>query len=372
MASTVIVPLTGVRLDPEGGLLRDYTLPAEHRTENYLSRYDRLTVVYDCVWSEAMKAHVLNAPPFLNLWEPFRASLTRDGAPVRDLRRIRYERCEQLVVPGPRGQLGCTLGGQSFAIETREPQAAPLAGLNAVLALNFNNRLEWIADWARFYVARHGAEAAVIVDNGSTDYGCDEIAATLAGIDGLRHAVIYSAPFPYGPISGGPKGFVSAKFFQMAMLNTARRDALARAAAVLSVDIDEIVDGPEGRTVFEAARRHPLGMLTIKGYYAYPERPDMIPARHGAHRFRADPNRQCNRKWCLVPSRLFGRAFRWHPHQIGGILQNAFTEQNAFFHNHCYGCTTGWKAKRLDFDVTLKRDPGLDALMDRYFPAVES
>lgn len=368
MADCEIVALAGVRLDPAGGVLRDFTRAEADRDRSYLDRYDRTTLLYDCVWREDLGVHILNAPLFLNLWPLLRDGLRRNGRPLAGVRRREWKRCEQVTVPGPRGGLSLQIGERHYPIAVRDSLRTRFAGRNCVLALNRDNQIGWITDWLRYHVERHGADAAILIDNGSQAYPLEGLAAAVAGIGGLRAAVILSAPYPYGPLSGRlRRNERLAKFFQSGMLNTARADAASAAGAVLSVDIDEVVTGPKGDTVFDAARRHPLGMVTIKGRYGYPADPAMIPCGHGAHRFRVATERQANRKWCVVPSGPIGWHFAWDVHQMGGLLQNLFTEQSRFTHVHCYGTTTGWKSKRRGFDAELVRDPELDALMDRYF-----
>jgi len=373
MATVEIVPLEGVRLDPEAGVLRDFTRPEHLVDDAFRAAYDRTSLVYDCVWRRDLGRHVMNAPPMLNLWPVLRDGLRRDGTPVTGLRRRASKRSEQIFAPGPEGTLSVDVAGRCYALPVRPSQRDRFAGLNCIMSLSRNNPLRWVRDWARFYVNRHGAQGAVVFDNGSDAYQLAEIAAALSSVPGLQAATVYSAPFSYGVNAGRLRfgWFRKEREFrclQTTMFNMAKSDAFAAARAVLNVDIDELVDGPADASIFDAAVRHPLGMVTTKGYYAYPERPDMIPADHAAHRYRATNVRKCNRKWCVVPTGPIGRNFTWDIHQLGGILQNAFTEQTAFFHHHCYGCTTGWKAQRTTFDTEIVRDPGLDDLMDRYLP----
>ena len=64
-------------------------------------------------------------------------------------------------------------------------RSAALRGDRVIFTINKDNDLAWIADWARFYVAEHGATAAVVYDNGSTDYiGRPLSGATLAAVPG--------------------------------------------------------------------------------------------------------------------------------------------------------------------------------------------
>ena len=66
MADCAIVPLTGIVLDPAGGILRDFTAAPEHRDAAYLDNYDNTTLVYDAVWSAPDKAVVLDVKSFFD------------------------------------------------------------------------------------------------------------------------------------------------------------------------------------------------------------------------------------------------------------------------------------------------------------------
>ncbi|MBE3639065.1 hypothetical protein [Mangrovicoccus algicola] len=357
-----VVPIAGYRLPETSALRRDPTRPPERQSAYYLEEYDDRTVIYDCVYLDREGGFLFTAPRFLNLWEPFRNGLRLDGAPVGPMRRVTWLRCEQVFLKAPRGSLSLQIAGETVALEVRDGLAEDFAGLNALVAVSKNNRLDWIANWARFHAAGHRAEAMVLFDNGSTDYTLEELAASVKGT-GLKRAVIYSAPFPYGPADKSGRFDVSPRFFQSAMLNLARRDALDRARAVLSIDIDELVLGPEGASVFDMAARHPLGMVTIQGSWVYPAETTEGPAPQQAHVWRAVPDKKCNRKWCMTPRGAMSRAFGWAVHQIGGISQNLFTMQGKFRLAHCRACSTGWKKNRFRFPEAMERDDALAALL---------
>jgi len=367
MAHATIVPLTGLRLPEDGSLLRDFTREEQHRDATYLDRYDRRTVFYDCQWRADLGRHVIHAPTFLNLWEPFAAGLAAETGAVRIASRRPWKRSEQVLLDAPRDGLSVTLDGITHPIRSRASERDRFAGLRLAITLNRNNRLDWIFDWATYHVRRHGMEAVAIADNDSTLYPLEDLRATLAAVEGLKQAVVYHAPFPYGP-SGkrrrrGEKG---AKFFQSGMLNVMRDDAAAAARSVLSVDIDELVLAPEGRTVFEMTERHPLGMLTFHGRWSYPARLDSGARPQREHVWRTVPSPKCHRKWCIVPTGIMGRRFLWDAHQIGGLAQNLFTTTRAVSHAHCRATTTNWRNDRFALDTPLHRDADLAAALERY------
>ncbi|MEL6913913.1 MAG: hypothetical protein AAFP13_05395 [Pseudomonadota bacterium] len=361
-----IVHLAGVRLDPACGLLRRWTRAEALRDADYTDNYDRRTLVYDCFWHPVRRAHVFVAPPFLNLWRPFRRGLSHDGQPARGARRRFYTRSEQVVLPGAAGALAVGLGGATYEVPVRAWQAPRFAGLDCIFTMNKDNDLDWIRAWAAHHIARHGAEGVVIFDNGSTAYGLEELAATLRGVPGLKAGLVYAVPFPYGPrrsrIGRLERG---AKFLQSATLNLARVDALARARGVLNVDIDEVVAGPAGISIFEAARAHWLGLVSFDGEWIYPAPGAAWPAPQAAHSHRVTPRNSCSTKWCVVPGRGFGRGLQWDVHRIGGGLQHLLARDDRFERLHCRACSTGWKAGRMQPPTgALRHDPGLEAVFD--------
>lgn len=366
MAEVHMAALAGLTLDAGGPLLRDHVRKPERRSEHYLQRFDRTTLVYDCVRLPERGSYLFTAPRFLNLWRPFRDGLRIGGVRPR-LRRRTWLRCEQVEAFAPEGAVTLEVAGRRHEIVPRDGLADRFAGMNALVAVNRNNALDWIADWAGYHARAQGAEAVVLFDNGSDAYAPADLAATLAQVPGLRQVAVFSAPYPYGPTDSAKPLEVSPRFFQTGMLNIARRDALARARAVLSVDIDEIARSRTGKRVFDMAVRHRLGMVTIQGKWIYPAPGTEGAVGHAAHVWRHVPDRKCNRKWCLRPGSPMDR-FGWAVHQIGGVLQNLFTEQDEVGLLHCYGTTTGWKAKRLSLPEPLECDPDLVAFMAEAFP----
>lgn len=363
-----VVALTGHVLSADSPVLRDHVRPPDRRSDQYRARYDRTTLFYDAVWLPDRRVHVVTAPRFLNLWSPFRAGLRIAGQPVRRVRLRRWLRCEQVEISGAEDALSLHWQGSDHPIPSRRAETPGFAGTNALVTVNRNNSLDWIADWAGFHARRHGADAVVLFDNGSDAYAPQDIADRLAGVPGLAHVRVFAAPYPYGPAESGGKFDISPRFFQTAMLNIARCDPLARARAVLNVDIDEICVSATGASVFDAAARHPLGMVTIPGSWVYPAPATSGPVGHGAHRFRNQPDDRCNQKWCQAPKGAFGRVFGWAVHRVDEVLQTLLTRQRDIRLVHCKGTSTGWKAQRFDLPTTLVEDPALATFMAAEFP----
>ena len=367
MTAARLVTLTGLRLPADAPVLRDHVRPEAARDAEYHDRYDRRTVFYDAVRTGTGERVVLTAPPFWNLWPMVRAGLRRDGQPLRRVTRQRHEKSEQLVLSLPRdSRLSLWIGDTDHPIAPRPSEAAAFAGLNVLATVAKDEPFDWIADWFAYHRSAHGAEAAVIVDNGSTAYAAADLAAHLAGLPGMAAALVYSAPFPYGPTGGRVKGERNPLFFQTAMLDLMRRDALAEARAVLGIDIDELVWSRSGRSVFDAAARFRHGMVKIHGEWVYPAPADPLPAPQRRHVFRAVPPRKTAQKWCAVPSGLLSR-FGWSPHHVGGDLVKLVPRSEDFRLLHCRGTSRGWKSGRFDRPETAE-SPDLAALMARHLP----
>lgn len=358
----VQISLDGLRLPEATEVLRQHTRPEDERSAHYLECYDRHTLFYDAVRLPGQDRVLLTGPPLLNLWPILRDNLYDDRGHVRGIRRQKFERCEQVSLPLPRGSL--KYGPDGSPITVRTPVTSTFAGLNALMTINRNNDLDWIRDWARFHIERHGAQAVVIFDNGSTEYEPQDLADRLSTLPKLEALAIVSAPFPYGVVDGG-QGLGRPAFLQPAMMNMARRDMLAQARAVLNIDIDELVWARGGESIFDAACARPNTMVKIHGRWAYPAPDALLPAPQRTHTHRAVPDKRCRQKWAAVPSGFLSR-FGWAAHQVGGPLVKIAKKDPRFELIHCRGTSTGWKDKR--FDLPERRfDPELADFMAGQF-----
>lgn len=363
-----VVDLHGFLLSADAPILRDHVRAEADRDAAYLSAYDRQTLFYDAFRPIGADHVILTAPPFLNLWPLCRSGLRIDGHCPRTLRRRQFAQDEQIVLRVPaRARISFRQGDIETPIEVRQGEARAFAGLNCLLAVVKDEPLDWISNWFAYHHSAHRAEAAVLFDNGSAVYDAATLARHLSALPGMKAALVYSAPFPYGPAGARRKGERHPRFFQNAMLDLARVDALLHARAVLSVDIDELVWSRSGRSVFDAAARFRHGMVKIQGEWIYPPPETPMPAPQPAHTHRAEPPRKTAQKWCAVPSGLLSR-FGWSPHHVGGNLVRLFARSEEFRLLHCRGTSRGWKSGRFDRPETVE-SPEIAALMARHLPA---
>ncbi|MCV6597642.1 MAG: hypothetical protein OIF40_11240 [Mangrovicoccus sp.] len=356
-----VIHLPGVIL-PETGPLRDHVRPPARRSPLYLERFDRRTLIYDAV-ERPQGGVLLTAPRLLNLWPLLRDGLRLGDVPLprRAIRRHKSLRFEQITIPSPGERMRIEIAGGAQPLPLRPSGAPLLADRRVVMAVNKDNHPSWICDWARFHARRHGADGVLVFDNGSRSYTPQDLADDLAAVPGIARAVIVSAPFPYGPADKGGRFDVPPRFFQTAMFNLARRDFLVQARSALSVDIDELVAGPDGDSIFEATERHPLGMITLPGHWAFPAPDTQGPAAQRDHIWQADPPQPCHQKWCINPRGPMGRV-AWNVHKLGGPLQPLFTMSDRFSLLHCRACSTGWKPGRFAPPDAVTKDMGTQAL----------
>jgi len=154
------------------------------------------------------------------------------------------------------------------------------------MTISKNNPLDWIGDWAEFYVRVHGADAILLYDNGSTDYDLGDIRDRLTSIDGLADSLIVPWTFPYGP-GVGPRNVQDSFYCQPGALDHARRRYCAAARSVLNSDIDELVVTRPGDSIFERAESSGRAAMVFSGIWVETtESRSAQPMRHADCRYR--------------------------------------------------------------------------------------
>lgn len=358
--------LNALSLEGSGWVRRPPVRP-EARGPGFDAAFDSLTLWYDAVALGGRA--VLVAPPPLNLGAAFsRAHLRADGQPValRALRRLRRHAVAHVGGAAP-ARLGVQIGRWQGETALSPDQRGLFAGLNASVQISRNNRLEWIADWARFHIGEHGLEAMLLIDNGSDAYPPEAILETLDPLP-LKRVVVLCAPQPYGP----PRSKThpgTAKFLQPAMLNLARLRFLGRARAVLNADLDELVwAGPGAGSIFEAACAARLGFVAFAGAWRFPVGDRPPPYRHADHGLCDPAARPCPVKYCIRPDGPL-RWASWDVHRLERLALLSARPTGRFGYWHCRGVTTNWKAyDRMQAAPAARPDPATGAHLARHLP----
>lgn len=346
---------------------RAHVVPERRRAPGYDAGYDFHTLCYDAI---AVPGAVWLFAPKTNGFEPLlRTGLTLDGRPARVTRIRRFERYDIVELPwtGPAPRLGVAAGGWQAEVQVTAADRGTFEGLNCLMTLSKNNDLAWIADWVRFHVAEHGAEAVLFYDNGSRDYGAAEVAETLAAIPGLKAVRVLSAPFLYGPQAKGRMKF-RANFLQAALLNLSRWRFLAGARAVLQCDVDELIDRRGGAGIFDATVAARAQFVRVPGVWRFPDSGGRMP-RHRDHYLRGAEDKTCPPKYCIVPEGPM-RGKSWATHGLHGVWFGKRFVREDYRFLHCYGISDFWKGRpQSAAEAAASVDPEARALLAQALPA---
>ncbi len=346
--------LTSIRL-PDGSKYLRPIPPSKADDAEFLAAFDRHTLFYDIFYDEDARLIRMIGPSLKFQRRFFKHTTFKvDGIAIEGLNvDLVSPRTGEVTLASPND------APETLRILNRTPPKvniqAPIAranhakfqGKNALVAISKNNDLAWIKDWLRYYVAQHGTNAVVLIDNGSTAYDMRALRRAVISVQGIEAAEVLSAPFPFGP-KGVDRRAINSKFFHLSMLHVANRRFLAKANGVLSVDIDELVTHPDGKSVYEAVKSTPRGFLSIPGHWRYAKRPceTSAPIRHKDHLFRRiGEDEHMQPKWCLDPTGPLSGVY-WRVHGILG--EDRFFDHD-FQYLHCRQITTNWDYSR-DFE----------------------
>ena len=337
------------------GIRRTTPRPAELQYALYEELYDWDTLFYDVY---RVGPHiVLQGPPMYNFLE-----ILKTVEPFRSAMRGFFPKARYFGEK-KRGEIWMKSDANHIAFDSPlghytlpvQPNGADrFAGHRVLVTQSKNNEARWIIDWLRFHNRLHGATAAIIYDNGSTIYSADELQATLHAAVPEMDVLVISWPFRYGA-QGGEVAAVNGNipdwdsdFCQIGILQHARFRFLQKARSVMHNDIDELVIGTGGRTVFEAAEASRTGMVKFDGRWiaVATETPiDQSQCRHADFAFdEGAAVENCPPKWCIRPHH-FGHKYSWGVHNIFGAKGNAIGTDEFLF-RHFRGVTTSWKYER--------------------------
>jgi hypothetical protein len=256
------------------------------------------------------------------------------------------------------------------------------------MTLSKDNPLHWIEEWAAFHVARQGATAVLLYDNGSTSYRTEDLARRLSRIPGLRRAVVVSWPFPYG-VGGTSVHPTLDNFCQTGMLDHARRRFCPASASVLNLDVDELLLR-KGKTVFASLEASAFAAIHFRGLWVerdgIRDHQQALALRHRDcdHVWRAQlqavesgaRDGLCRTKWAAVPSRC-GPGTDWGVHEVYAATTEARETQPAWRitdetvqYRHFRQINAGWKTDRWrssePFEAVCVPDKGLIRNMRRW------
>ncbi len=297
------VELSRLDLVASNPLRRSPPRPPEHRHPGYEEQFDHLTVLYDCFTAPDGRL-VCIGPPLLNLRQAVVPAIERA------FRKSFFSWCDvrnrdrhmQMWLK-PRTPAGAIEGGlfEQRPLAIQPSHCELFRGRRVLMTKSKDNELIWIRDWVLFHAMNHGCDAVLFYDNNSTKYGAAQVHQAISSVPGIEVAVVVSWPFKYGP-NAGPSGIWDSDFAQYAVLEHARHRFLAKADAVISADVDELVVTAGGQSVYDLAGRSCNGYLRYAGVMIenVTDRDLAGPRRHAhspiGNRRRGRPPR--NGRWC--------------------------------------------------------------------------
>ena len=258
-----IVQTSELVLPAHATIRRRSPRPPERRQENYDELFDSQTVFCDAFMIG--ERIVLVGPPLLNLEELFLgATYTIDGQSLQQRPLThRLDRAHRLEIPWGMGADDLTVryGEYAATLRVRADLSQPLVGKTVLLAMQRNNPLHWLRDWARFFIAINKVNGIVLYDMASTEYDASGLIAALDDLPGLDSLIVVNWPYKYGvqPASAGQPW--DSDFCQYVAWEHARLRFLQQAEAVTIADVDELFLAEDFRTIFEHAAESASGAI---------------------------------------------------------------------------------------------------------------
>lgn len=373
-AEILHIESSAVFLPKDKALRRLPRAPGRPRPQKFWDQFEDRALFYDCFWSADKSCIWLVGPPPLSLAhhvvearfvaEPSGKSLSTKAQISRSIMAIRLA-----GAPPDTAEISFRFAGQDFALKVRPNLADAFAGRRVISTMNKDNDLDWIALWADWHQKRHGADAVIVFDNGSTGYRIEDIEARLVGVPGLKTIAVLDWPWRYGPHD--PAVIFHrfwANFLQVAGLYVLLRRFASSAEGILNCDIDELVGRGQGASVFDLAKTSPKGLVRLAGTWvecavgAKPEGP-----LHLGYRYREkNPLKaRCADKWVLDPARNWVSGSSIFPmmHRLYGVPKSWSAKAPAAPFWHFKPINTNWKsARRTDQAIDLGRHVRLEAL----------
>lgn len=358
-ANMYVAELSHVRLADPFPLRRTVRKSLVPNDPSDLPNYDYKSVFYD-VYQAGDRVH-LSGPPLDNLLSHTKAcDFLIDGTLVNDrltlgaIMRTQKSWISDIGVGARRLQIqGASLRAD---IPVRHAGTDTFRDRNVIFTMSKNNDLDWVSDWARYYVKRHGVNAVLIYDNCSHLYSVYEVLERLRNVPGLKAAVVVDWPYLYGPQTKGigPLG----NFSQATMFEHARRRFLSAANVVVNADIDELVQTPRSETIVGLTMQQEVG-LRFPGRWI--EAHTVSEDCGGKLQFTDfgyyDPQTcRSDAKWAVKPSAVPDAA-QWRTHWLQDL---ELPEVKGVHHAHFKGINTNWQYNRSSGDAPLSSSAKLD------------
>lgn len=346
--SMAILPETSVlRREPRG--------PRRPRPVEFLNAFEDRILYYDCFRYPYNDQILLIGPPPHNLASALQETEFVALPSGRKLHARMYPSRSTMITsldgaPSDTATIGFDLGGHQYHLNVQPDSSAAFAGRRLLFTINKNNKLDWIRSWAEWHVRKHGAQAVLLFDNGSTDYGIGDIERVFSGIAGLETFSVISLPYKFGPLDHWILTHrFWPRFLQISATSIALRRFGMKAEGIVNCDIDELMWG-KGRSVYDLVNESSLGAMRVPGRWIEASYEGAAPTDHYGYQYRIKGigARLSPPKCIIAPGREWVRDFKVHPylHRVHGAPGGHRTlARNAMFW-HFRGINTNWKEDR--------------------------
>lgn len=356
MVEIVKPVLSSVILDEAQEMRRVPAEPNRKRPDWFWDRFDTTTLFYDCFAHHGSDEVLLVGPSPINLEEAYDSAKFYSADKELDFERFgtRVTHVTKLKnVDQNAASITAKISGQQFDIPISDSYADLFADKNVLIGLNKNNDLQWIRDWANYYVRVHGANAIIVFENGSDRYDLDAVAETLAQVEGLDAVAIVDVPFKFGSLDPAFFSYPERhKFMQPCLLEIALRRFCARANGFMQIDFDELLQPLDGENIFERARSSADGVLYFAGKWMSSCVKEGAPnQRHRDFKFLDRPIVRdiCPTKYVLAPQHEKMRNLNIIPqvHRVWDIAADKrMKKQIVSTFWHFKGINSNWKLSR--------------------------
>jgi hypothetical protein len=336
------------------GVRRTPRVPERRRPQAFHDAFDATSMFYDCFWHADGERVLLVGPPPVNLVAGY-ALATFAALPARTkLRQRSYSSLsvmitELLDVPEGSTAIAVTFGRETTELPIRTNLSSQLAGARILFGMNKNNDLAWIREWASFHQRLHGTDTVILYDNGSTAYAAGDVVETLREVPGIANVAVPVWPQAFGRTDPAVRlNPYWAHFPQIASMSAVLRRYGAKAAGILNADIDELVQAPGGRSIYEVASSLKHGLAVFRGRWIEAAPLGEAAADHRGYGLSySDPKRARSRpnKWALDPRRAWVANLNVHPywHWIAGRPMFSKVSPEGALYWHFRGINTNWK-----------------------------
>lgn len=269
----VIYP-SGLALSDGGPVSRKAPRPMKERQKDYVKQYDYKTVFYDVF--ESNNRVVFSGPPFRNLEAAFHlAKYYLYGNMRTDFpKQINGWKEQKLVFPVNEIESKYALD-RSYSVEVGRFSGTGLIAkdmlnffkdMNVLVAMNKDNRFEWIQDWGKYYSKNHDVTGIVLYNNNSELYSSEELLECLKEIPGIEKGIVVDWHYKWGPI-GTRVGNDDSAYAQYVMLEHVRHKFLLKSSGMINCDIDELIVCEDGRSIFDHVSESKSGAIRFDGVW---------------------------------------------------------------------------------------------------------